>query len=142
MWSLEFNFKMLSKIFNYYVRTFILVFFALFLCIKEAGALIDEHSLNFELKNILLEHKVRSSKLGVFRNSDEIDKNVLNFIPTRSRRDMPSIHMKKGNKKLRTCANMNGILGLPKEAPNFFNFNLRLKYQWLSTMSQKMKYLL
>ena len=63
-------------------------------------------SLDTELQNILLEHKIRSSKIGQIRagNASEPE-------PIRFRRDMPSIHMKKGRKKLRVCANMNGILG-------------------------------
>jgi len=38
----------------------------------------------------------------------DVDNNVTIH---RQRRDMPAIHMKKGKKKIRTCQNMNGILG-------------------------------
>jgi hypothetical protein len=69
----------------------------------------DDSQLVAELQDILLEHKVRALRLG---NDRDRAGTAESLVPTRVRRDMPTIHMQKGKKKLRTCANMNGILGL------------------------------
>ncbi len=105
-------FKM-SKIIRF--KVCFLSFFVLLLWTPESSGYVDEVSLISELKNILFQHQIRASKIGCGRVGNETD--VSNLDPIRIRRDMPSIHMKKGKKKLRTCANMNGILGISLKTP-------------------------
>jgi hypothetical protein len=98
------------------MRKFQQITFLLILPIYVIEAKIEKHSLQSELESILLEHKIRATK--IFQDSTQNVSESSNFYPIRHnldsvrfRRDMPSIHMKKGKKKLRTCQNMNGILG-------------------------------
>ena len=103
----------MSKIIRF--KVCFLSFLVLLLWTPESSSYVDEVSLISELKNILFQHQIRASKIGLGRVGNETD--VSNLDPIRIRRDMPSIHMKKGKKKLRTCANMNGILGISLKTP-------------------------
>ena len=118
------------------MRKFQKVTFVLFFWIYVSEANLDENLLQTELKNILLEHKIRASKISQDSNQNVSESSTLYPIrhnsdsAVRFRRDMPSIHMKKGKKKLRTCQNMNGILG--PFCYNQFSLCLFLTHSFLS----------